>query len=129
MIYLDTNVLIYANEDDTGFGERVLAAIAGAGSNRLAVSPLVRMECLVSPIRSGNFALQHQYEGWFAKFVQLDMSDAVFSQATFLRARFNLKTPDALHLACAQHHGCEALWTNDERLSKAAHGLAVNVLA
>ncbi|MBP8803259.1 MAG: PIN domain-containing protein [Pseudoxanthomonas sp.] len=50
-------------------------------------------------------------------------------QAAHLRAHFGLKTPDALHLAAAQHHRCQALWTNDERLSKAGHGLAVNVLA
>ena len=35
--------------------------------------------------------------------------------------------PDALRLACAQHQ-CEALWTNDDRLAQASHGLARNVL-
>ena len=48
--------------------------------------------------------------------------------AAQLRARFNLRTPDALHLACAQANGCEALWTNDDRLVSASHGLAINVL-
>ncbi|MBC7648600.1 MAG: type II toxin-antitoxin system VapC family toxin, partial [Vitreoscilla sp.] len=52
----------------------------------------------------------------------------IFLQAAMLRARFGLKTPDALHLACAQHHGCTALWTNDERLAQAGHGLARSVL-
>ncbi|MFT4197805.1 MAG: type II toxin-antitoxin system VapC family toxin [Pseudoxanthomonas sp.] len=128
LIYLDSNILIYANEDETGSGTRVLAAIAGAAPDRLAVSPLVKMECLVKPIRSGDFALHRQYEGWFGKFIALEMPEAVFSQATLLRARFGLKTPDALHLACAQHHGCTALWTNDGRLAKASHGLAIDVL-
>jgi len=45
-----------------------------------------------------------------------------------LRARFGLKTSDALHLATAQRHGCIALWTNDDRLASAAHRLAVNLL-
>jgi hypothetical protein len=33
------------------------------------------------------------------------------------------------HLATAQFHNCEALWTHDARLATASHGLAVNVLA
>jgi predicted nucleic acid-binding protein len=52
----------------------------------------------------------------------------MYLQAAQLRARFGLKTPDALHLACAQHHGCDALWTNDGRLAQASHGLAQNIL-
>jgi predicted nucleic acid-binding protein len=39
-----------------------------------------------------------------------------------------LRTPDGLHLACAQHHRCAELWTNDDRLTRASHGLASNVL-
>jgi hypothetical protein len=34
-----------------------------------------------------------------------------------------------LHLATAQHHRCDALWTNDDRLLQASHGLARNILA
>ena len=72
--------------------------------------------------------MQWRYEAGMAQFVQLALNEAVFLQAAQLRARFNLKTPDALHLACAQHHGCTALWTNDDRLAQAAHGLAQNIL-
>jgi len=53
------------------------------------------------------------------------MPPAVYDGAAELRARYGLRTPDALHLACAQHHGCQALWTNDDRLARASHGLAV----
>jgi len=77
-------------------------------------------------------------EGWgwpeianlatLALFESLPMNEQVFVQAAELRARFNLKTPDALHRATAQHHGCEALWTNDERLNVASRGLARSVL-
>ena len=48
--------------------------------------------------------------------------------AEVAQSRFGLRTPDALHLACAQHHRCEALWTNDDRLASASHGLARNIL-
>ena len=52
----------------------------------------------------------------------------IYLEAAELRARFGLRTPDALHLACAQHHRCDALWTNDGRFGRASGGLARNVL-
>ena len=61
--------------------------------------------------------------------VTLAMPEAVYRNGAILRARFGLRTPDALHLACAQHHGCQALWTNDERLTRAGLGLAKNILS
>lgn len=129
LIYLDTCVLVYAIERHATFGSRVLAALANQSAGRFAISPLVKFECLVAPMRTGNLVLQRYYEQALEQFVLLPMTDAVFLHGAQLRARFGIKTPDALHLAAAQHHGCSALWTNDERLVKAGHGLAVNVLA
>lgn len=128
LIYLDTCLLIYAFEDHPVFGKRVHKRLTEVPANRLAISPLVKFECLVTPMRAGNLVLQRYYEEGLDYFVQLPMPEAVFLQGAQLRARFGLKTPDALHLATAQHHGCDALWTNDERLTQAAHGLARNVL-
>lgn len=98
------------------------------GTVLVAVSPLVKLECLVGPERSGNLALQRYHEEGLAQFQLLDMPEQVYLLAAALRARFSLKTPDALHLATAQFHGCQALWTNDDRLATAACGLAVNLL-
>jgi uncharacterized protein len=86
------------------------------------------MECLAKPMREGNLVVQQHLEASLRHFAHLPMDDDTFALATQLRAKFALKTPDALHLACAQVHACSALWTNDDRLARAAHGLAVNVL-
>lgn len=102
--------------------------LVGVQAERLAISNLVRMECLVSPIKHGNLALQRRYEAAFTQVVQLPLPQAVFDLGAHLRARFALKPPDALHLACAQYHGCDELWTNDNRLAQAAHGLARSVV-
>ncbi len=128
LIYLDSCLLIYAIEEHPLFGAPTNAALARDPETRFAVSPLVKFECLVGPLRNANLALQRRYEDGLSRLVQLQLTDAVFMQAAVLRARFGLRTPDALHLACAQHHGCGALWTNDERLARAAHGLAQNIL-
>ena len=127
LIYLDTCLLLYAVEDDPVHGETTRRRLATGGDTALAISPLVRMECLVGPLRSGDRALRLRYEHALGLLVLLDMPPAVYDGAAELRARFGLRTPDALHLACAQHHGCQALWTNDERLARASHGLAVGL--
>jgi uncharacterized protein len=128
LIYLDTCLVIYAIENHPEFALPVLSAMAGQPGNSFAVSPLVKLECLVKPLRMDDLGLQRRYETGLSEFVQLALPEAVFPNAARLRARFNLKTPDALHLACAQHHGCAALWTNDDRLAQAGHGLAINIL-
>jgi uncharacterized protein len=129
LIYLDTCLLIYALEDVPALGAQVKDAMAQHPQAQFAVSALVMLECLVAPLRDTNLVLQRYYEEAFAQMEVLPLTEAVFLQAAHLRARFALKTPDALHLACAQHHRCTALWTNDERLASAAHGLAINITA
>lgn len=128
LIYLDTCLLIYAIQNDPVWAPAVVAAMTRERERRFAISPLVKMECLVGSMKQVDLSLQRRYKIGLSHFVQLPLPEAVFLQAAQLRARFNLKTPDALHLACAQHHACDALWTNDNRLAQAGHGLAVNVL-
>ncbi|MFT4178163.1 MAG: type II toxin-antitoxin system VapC family toxin [Thermomonas sp.] len=129
LIYLDTNALIYAMESTGPLGQRARALLQANTSSDFAISPLVKLECLVMPIRTGDRILERKYDAWFPDFVQLSITEEAYARAADVRARFNLKTPDALHLACAQYHRCEALWTNDDRLQHASHGLAVNVFA
>ncbi len=129
LIYVDACLLIYAFEDHPRHGARVRRRLAAAPPDTLAISPLVQLECLVGPMKTGNSVLQRYYEEGLRQLVSLSLPEAVFLQAARARAQFGLKTPDAIHLAAAQHHRCAALWTNDDRLAHAAHGLAVNVLA
>ena len=79
-------------------------------------------------MKRGDPALERDYSQLFDQFALLPMPDPVYLHAARLRAHFGLRTPDALHLARAQHHSCDALWTNDDRLAQASHGLALNIL-
>lgn len=128
LIYLDSCILIYACENHSVYGPSVQAALRREGAESFAISFLSEMECLVKPIKTTNLVLQQYYEQTFGSLTLLPMPEVVFLQAAQLRAHFGLKTPDALHLASAQHHRCDALWTNDERLAQASRGLARNVL-
>ena len=127
MIYLDTCLIVYAFEDNSERGIATRLRIAEQVAEEFVISPLVKMECLVGPIKDGNLELRRYYELGLARFGQLTLSEEVFLRAAELRARHGLKTPDALHLAAAQIHQCTALWTNDDRLATAGLGLAVRI--
>jgi len=128
VIYLDACLVIYLTEDHVRWGASVAEAMRQADQARFAISPLVKCECLVGPIKRGDPVLERAYIELFGVFLSLAMPEPVYLQAALLRARFGLPTPDALHLACAQHHRCNAMWTNDDRLAQASHGLAHNIL-
>jgi uncharacterized protein len=128
LIYLDSCLLIYLTEGHALWGEPVAAAMTRADEANFGISPLVKCECLVGPLKRGDPVLERAYIQLFDQFVPLAMPEPVYLRAAQLRARFGLRTPDALHLACAQHHGCAVLWTNGDRLAQASHGLARNVL-
>jgi predicted nucleic acid-binding protein len=128
LIYLDACLVIYLIEHHARWGEPVADAIAQTKEARFGISPLVKCECLVGPIKRGDPVLQRAYTELFEQLARLDMPEPVYLQAAQIRGHFGLRTPDALHLACAQYHSCDALWTNDDRLEQASHGLASNIL-
>lgn len=129
MIYLDSCVLIYAVEDDGVLGNRIRQALADVGDEEVAISPLVAMECLTGPIRDENQVLYDHYVRTFEQLEMRELSLPQFTRAASLRAQHRIKTPDALHLAAAQTHGCRQLWTRDSALVSAAPAFAINVFA
>lgn len=128
LIYLDSCICVYAIESASRFHGDVIKALASQPEAQFAVSHLVMAECLVGPLKSGNSFVVQDYEALFKRVAILDLNEAVFRQAAHIRAQGNLKMPDALHLACAQFHGCTALWTNDERLADVSGGLAESIV-
>ena len=128
-MYLDACTVIYFVEAHPRFEQVITQALEQAQGKQIAISPLVEMECLVIPLREHNAPLVRRYETFLEQYVCLNMPDEVYRQAAELRAHHSLKTPDALHLATARHHGCTEFWTNDERLHRTAGGIAVNLLA
>jgi predicted nucleic acid-binding protein len=129
LIYLDSCAVIYLVEEHPLFGPMVRAALAGHAEHSFAISPLVRLECLVKPLREPDLGLVAVYQAAFPRFVNLKASDDAFEDAARLRATHGLRTPDALNLAIARAGGCTALWTNDDRFAKAAPEFALDFRA
>jgi predicted nucleic acid-binding protein len=122
LIYLDTNVVIRLVEGDAPtrapLTVRLAAALGVPGS--LVTSRLTRLECRSKPLRVGDLATLTQFDVFFAgiELILADVSAAVIERATDLRARYGLKTPDALHYATAVEIGATTFLTGDRGLSR-----------
>lgn len=127
-VYLDTCVIIYLIEHAAPFSDQTRRFLVANDDAVLCVSPLVRLEAMVKPVREENKQLVADYQDFLSAQNWLSINDEIVDRALQLRARHNLKTPDALHLATALDHGCSEFWTNDERLANAAGKISVNVL-
>ena len=129
-IYLDACIVIYFVEKHPVYAGKIEAPINNLGTNDiLCFSPLIRLECLVMPLRTNDTILKGHYKSFFKEQEMLEITVERFDEAAQLRADFSsLKTPDALHLATALHHNCDEFWTNDNRLNSVAPSLVKNVL-
>ena len=101
MIYLDPCIVIYAVEDNGVRGNAVRHRLADTGNELVAVGSLVTLECLVGPRRDENLGLHDRYLRALDQFRRLPLHEAQYLRAAELRARYGLRTPDALHLAAA----------------------------
>jgi len=129
VIYLDSCLLIYLVEGAPVFATRVVQKMNSHPEASFAISPLVEMECLVGPLKTEDAIRQGVFRRLFTGFVSLPVTRETFEDAAGIRAKYGLKTPDALHLAIARQSKCSSLWTNDDRLAKAAPGFVINLNA
>ena len=131
LIYIDASSLIYSVERVEPY-RTILEAMwqkAQDGDLTIVSSPLIVLEALVKPLRDGNTEIELQYRELFASGAVklLDASYQMFEDAANIRARTNLKTPDALHAATALYAGCTLFITNDNDFRR-VEGLPVIVL-
>ena len=122
-IYLDSNIVIYAFEGLPAFREQALATLQAAEAEgaQLVVSHLIYIEVFPKLISSRQYELVERYQSFFEKdgLVEVLPVDAgVIQQATKLRANYQLKTVDALHLATAIAHGCNSFLSHDQALQR-----------
>lgn len=124
--YLDASAVIHATQDSE-IGQSLRAHIESTTDGSFAVSPLVRMESLIRPLRTRN-------RGHLARRVELldhcrtlSINDETFRLATHVRVAHGLSTPDAIHLAVAGQHDCDRMITADHKLLDRAGGFAVDV--
>jgi uncharacterized protein len=120
-LYLDACAIIYAVEGNPALRSAtrdVINKILPGGS--LITSRLSRLECRVKPLRDKNSALLDRYELVFGsrEMSIIELSTEVVERATDLRATYNFKAPDALHLASAIHEKADVFLTGDAGLER-----------
>ena len=127
-LYLDSCILIYLIDGPDPFSDAVAQAMRSVRGATFCYSDLVRLECLVDPIRCGDEEKRKVFAAQFEKLTCLPLTPAVYDLAAELRAHHRLKTPDAIHAAAAIFHGCDELWTNDRRLATLQSRITLRVL-
>lgn len=131
-VYVDTPIVIYTVQQHPVYAPlcRPLWQAAEAGSLTVVSSDLTVLETLVVPVRTGDVALQRDFEAvlFYSELSLRPITHEVLREAARLRALLpSLRTPDAIHTATATLHGCALFLTNDTSL-KRIPGLSITLL-
>ena len=120
-IFFDTNVFIYLFEDYEPFSSMVEASWRRMiqRQDQLVTSAMTLGELLVKPAKLGQVSLVEQYDRAIRSRAQVLTFDAsVAWRYATLRSTHNIRTADAIQLACAAHFGVDLFITNDKGLHK-----------
>lgn len=122
-VYVETNILIYHLEDRQPYAQLTEALFEAIEAGRVQghTSVLSLLEINVQPYKLGQvdraltyLTLIKNLPNFFIHDLDLEMADLAAS----LRAKYNLKTPDAIHLACSLKSHCDLLVGNDDDLNR-----------
>lgn len=120
-LYLDANAIIYAIEGAHPFRDAVLDWTGKArlvANGRILTSRLSRLECRSKPLGAGDTRLLTLYDELFGLLQVIELREDLVEQATALRARFGLRSADAIHLTTALVEKADVFLTGDKRLAR-----------
>ncbi len=131
-LYTETAPLIYYVEEHPTYVAKMDAIIEAIEDRPIeAVSSVMTLtEVLTRPFKLGNARLEREYRDILLHsggFHLLTITARIAESAAALRARYNLRTPDALHVAAGIDARCDAFLTNDAGIKRVTE-IAVLVL-
>ena len=120
-IFLDTAPLIYFIEGHSQYQEKLnqIFELNDKGHFSFITSSITLLEVLVKPLREGQIKLVEKYVNILtnARGIEIfDITKTISIKAAELRAKYNLRTPDAIQLATAIEFNADYFPTNDIRL-------------
>ena len=120
---IDTSAFIYFVEHNPRYVSVVREVFRRIDAGHLIgrSSIITLTETLTMPKRVADATLERTYRLMLFEsrnFQLLDVNAAIADSAADLRARHNLRTPDAIQIATALAGGCEAFLTNDRDLRR-----------
>jgi len=119
---LDTGPLIYYIEEHPALLAKIKPFFEAAERNefRIVTSYVTLIEVLVHPLREGRPELAREYRNILLQSPVLSaipLDEGIAEEAAGLRARHNIRTPDAIQLATAIRGGASWFLTNDAELA------------
>lgn len=123
VIGLDSNLLIYLIEEHPEY-HRLAVKIFGSietGRNTGVCSTLSLLEVLVQPYRESNDELVNQFYALLTTYPHLqwiELSIGIADLGAQLRAKYQLKTPDAILAATSIEAGATGFIGNDSQLKR-----------
>lgn len=119
----DTSPYIYMVENAIPFAEKVEYVFALVAAQQIEVrsSTITLAETLVKPIQLNDATTIQTFRNLLlnSKNIELiEVTTQIAVQSAHLRARYRLRTPDAIHIATAIHGNCDAFLTNDSALKR-----------
>lgn len=131
---IDTNIFIYALEDDGELGKkaRKLFATVLKKNSQVFTSVLTIQEVLVAVYKAGEKEkiptyLEFISAGGLITIVNMDAEIAL--KAAELRANYNIKTADAIQLATALQVGATAFFTADKGLPRKIENMSLHIIS
>jgi predicted nucleic acid-binding protein len=120
-VFLDTAPLIYFIEGHSQYREKLnqIFDLNDKGHFVFITSSITLLEVLVKPLKDGQIKLAEKYINILtnAQGIEvLEVTNALAIKAAELRAKYNLRTPDAIQLATAIEYNADYFLTNDLRL-------------
>ena len=121
-VFIDTAPLIYLCEGTETQNQSVSSQLAKwlEAENSLGSSTMTLLELLVVPFRENNKRLAIKYRTLLNDLLSeplIPLDETIAESASFYRADYGFKTPDAIQIATAIQHGYDAFYTNDRKLS------------
>lgn len=120
---LDTSPFIYFVEQNPQYVDlmREVFKRLTNGDFQAFSSVITLTEVLVQPLRQNNHILADDYRDLLfngANFQLFHLTALAAETAAELRAKYNLRTPDALQIATALENNCNAFLCNDKGLKR-----------
>jgi len=122
-ICIDTAPMIYFIEEHAKYREiiRPVFIEIDSGNIEAITSTITLLEVLVHPLRTGNEALAEKYREILLSSESLttfEIFHEVSEMASRLRAKYSMKTPDAIQIAVGTLYGATKFLTNDPDLRR-----------
>lgn len=123
-IMFDTAPIIYFIEEHKNFGgitEEILGLIRENREYYAFSSVITLAEVLAQPLRKSNKQLVEKYRQFLlnaSNFTLYSIDPIIAEKAAELRAKYEIRMPDAMQLAVAIENGATLFITNDKDLKK-----------